>query len=353
MVSRGAVEIETGGGTHALGARRRRGLRGRRAPLLPERGRRRGGHVPGHDLRRHGGVGGWADRRTSSWWSGAWLPRRRWCAPRPPPRRAAPGSAASCSPPGRRPRERWSRSWPSGTDGPGSTSPDPRSWPTRCGSSRRGWRWPTTSSRSPPRAAGSTWRVADPDSGNRVLAEVRFVTGMEISPYVAVDGALRKAIVEAYDGLAPGRAGLARGRGHSGLRHRRPPPRWSSSLPEGDEVIIVVVDDDDRRADRRRRDADRAGGGRRASRGRRRPRPASARRILVVDDEPEIRTLLERALAEHGFAVETAPDGEEALARSRGPPAGARAPRRHAPAHPRLRGGPPAPRRRRAPGTSR
>jgi DNA-binding response OmpR family regulator len=35
----------------------------------------------------------------------------------------------------------------------------------------------------------------------------------------------------------------------------------------------------------------------------------------VVDDEPEIRTLLERALTARGFTVETAPDGEEGLAR--------------------------------------
>jgi len=39
------------------------------------------------------------------------------------------------------------------------------------------------------------------------------------------------------------------------------------------------------------------------------------RRILVVDDEAEIRTLAERTLTARGFQVETAPDGEEALAR--------------------------------------
>jgi DNA-binding response OmpR family regulator len=35
----------------------------------------------------------------------------------------------------------------------------------------------------------------------------------------------------------------------------------------------------------------------------------------VVDDEPEIRNLLERTLSARGFTVDTAPDGEEALAR--------------------------------------
>ena len=45
--------------------------------------------------------------------------------------------------------------------------------------------------------------------------------------------------------------------------------------------------------------------------------PAAApagRRVVVVDDEPEIRLLLERTLTGKGYAVETAADGEEALA---------------------------------------
>jgi len=47
------------------------------------------------------------------------------------------------------------------------------------------------------------------------------------------------------------------------------------------------------------------------------PAPPDRRRILVVDDEPEIRLLLEKALAARGYEVETAADGEEALARAR------------------------------------
>jgi DNA-binding response OmpR family regulator len=47
-------------------------------------------------------------------------------------------------------------------------------------------------------------------------------------------------------------------------------------------------------------------------------RAAGPRRILVVDDEPEIRLLLERALSNKGFSVDTAGDGEEALAKISG-----------------------------------
>jgi len=151
--------------------------------------------------------------------------------------------------------------------------------------------------------------VADPDGSDRVLAEVRFVTGMEISPYVAVEGALRKTIVEAYDGLAQGAPawrGAEAGPG-CGVAYSAP---VELSLPEGDEVIIVV-------------DEPANGGGQEVIV----PEPPDeleaaasdlsrdARRILVVDDEPEIRTLLERALTARGFTVETAPDGEEGLAR--------------------------------------
>jgi CheY-like chemotaxis protein len=151
--------------------------------------------------------------------------------------------------------------------------------------------------------------VADPDSGNRVLAEVRFVTGMEISPYVAVAGALRKAIVEAYDGLArdvPAWRGAQASPG-CGVAYSTP---VELSLPEGDEVIVVV--DDDAHGARQEVIVPDAPGQLPEERA---DLSGDARRILVVDDEPEIRTLLERALSARGFTVETAPDGEEGLAR--------------------------------------
>jgi len=144
--------------------------------------------------------------------------------------------------------------------------------------------------------------VADPDSANRVLSEVRFVTGMEISPYVAVAGALRKAIVDAYGGLergVPAWRGAEAAPG-CGIAFSTP---VELSLPDGDEVLVVV----DEQAHAVEPEAAAS------------PEPADlsreTRRVLVVDDEPEIRNLLDRTLTARGFEVETAPDGEEALAR--------------------------------------
>ena len=39
-------------------------------------------------------------------------------------------------------------------------------------------------------------------------------------------------------------------------------------------------------------------------------------RILVVDDEPDLVTALERGLKREGYAVDTATSGEEALAKA-------------------------------------
>lgn len=147
--------------------------------------------------------------------------------------------------------------------------------------------------------------LVDPDAADRVLAEVRFVTGMEVSPYVAVAGALRQATTGAYGALERGEptwrgAEAAPG---CGLAVTHPA---GIALPDGDEVVVEVEEGEVEggpgpgTADEPIEPADLAGG---------------ARRVLVVDDEPEIRTLLERALAAAGFEVESAPDGEEALAR--------------------------------------
>ncbi|MGN6483173.1 MAG: response regulator [Thermomicrobiales bacterium] len=45
------------------------------------------------------------------------------------------------------------------------------------------------------------------------------------------------------------------------------------------------------------------------------PPAQAAGRILVVDDEPQIRRALQTTLAAHGFEVETAEDGDDALVR--------------------------------------
>jgi CheY-like chemotaxis protein len=151
--------------------------------------------------------------------------------------------------------------------------------------------------------------VADPDSANRVLAEVRFVTGMEISPYVAVAGALRKAIVDAYAGLERGAAAWRGAEASPGCGIAFSSP-VELSLPDGDEVVVLV--DEHAHAEPPAVITPPAPEGPA-------PEPADlardARRVLVVDDEPEIRNLLERTLSARGFTVDTAPDGEEALAR--------------------------------------
>jgi len=43
-------------------------------------------------------------------------------------------------------------------------------------------------------------------------------------------------------------------------------------------------------------------------------------RILVIDDEPHIRRMIQWALEEEGFVVDTAADGQDGLARAIGSP---------------------------------
>lgn len=148
--------------------------------------------------------------------------------------------------------------------------------------------------------------LADPDAADRVLAEVRFVTGMEVSPYVAVAGALRQATTGAYGALERGEPawrGSEAGRG-AGLAVTHPP---GVELPDGDEVVVEVEPVEDAAAGASAPGSDEPLEPVDLSR--------AARHVLVVDDEPEIRTLLERSLGASGYQVETAPDGEEALAR--------------------------------------
>jgi DNA-binding response OmpR family regulator len=160
--------------------------------------------------------------------------------------------------------------------------------------------------------------VASPDASERIVAEVRFVTGREVSIYVAVLAALREAITAAYGASATG-AALWRGEaapldappGLAVLPPLTPGPftALAGAAPEeasldievsaggpavvelaavgGEEVVHSV--------------AVRAG----------------PRRVLVVDDEPSIRLLAQRALEHHGFEVIAAGDGAEALEKVR------------------------------------
>ncbi len=147
---------------------------------------------------------------------------------------------------------------------------------------------------------------------HRILSEVRFATGREVSGYIAVDGALLQAIHEAYDARERGEEVW---RGHAagaGL-----PPLLAAVLPGGDEEvevseeIILELDAIPLGAEDGPSPLEGA------------PpevpiqvRPAGRRTVLVVDDEPEIRLLLRRSLEKHGYAVETAEDGAEAIAKA-------------------------------------
>jgi len=129
----------------------------------------------------------------------------------------------------------------------------------------------------------------------RILAEVRFVTGREVSPYVACRGALLRAIGEAYEARARG-VPLWRGNAcASGSPHLQAAIPYAEEVvdaePIPDTEIVIEVEPEIAAPER-------AGG---------------APLVLAVDDEPEIRQLVQRTLEAKGYQVELAQDGAEAL----------------------------------------
>ncbi len=158
--------------------------------------------------------------------------------------------------------------------------------------------------------------VDSPSRAEQVVAEVRFVTGREVSIYVAVLGALQEAISQAYDAAARGAAvwrGAAAGPGLA---------RIEAVMPAGEDPEPVLVD---------AADVELVGGepmgdveivdtadeGEVVATVQMLPGPT---RVLVVDDEPAIRLLAQRALQHKGYAVEVAADGQEALDKVRAHP---------------------------------
>jgi DNA-binding response OmpR family regulator len=155
----------------------------------------------------------------------------------------------------------------------------------------------------------------------RIFSEVRFVTGREVSPYVCVQAAVRAAVQAAYDAREAGELTWRGAAAGPGL-----PPVLALALPGGAEPVqappadaVEVGDDDlvpfdDVPLDIEGADEPLGPAGAGA------PeevvltvRAHGRRTVLVVDDEPEIRLLVQRALQKHGFAVETAADGAEAV----------------------------------------
>ena len=179
--------------------------------------------------------------------------------------------------------------------------------------------------------------MASPRDGDKILDEVRFVTGLEVSPYIAVEASLRAAIAAAYDARERGEAswrGAQAGADAVGAAVVLPAgaaeevvevPEEVEALVEPDEIepILEAEPLPEPAAEAEVLEADEPLG----------PPPeeeieiavggdeeevvatvsGGPKRVLVVDDEPEIRLLVERALASRGFQVESAGDGEEGL----------------------------------------
>ena len=143
----------------------------------------------------------------------------------------------------------------------------------------------------------------------QTLAEVRFVTGREVSSYVAVHASLVRTIRAAYD---------ARERGE---------PLWLGERVDEGTIGISVIRPRQTEAEVEMVDLDEAlvasaeplrpvaeveievGAEQRPA-----PQRMDAKRlVLVVDDEPEIRMLVQRTFQARGYAVETASDGAEAV----------------------------------------
>ncbi|HET7824429.1 MAG TPA: response regulator [Anaeromyxobacter sp.] len=129
----------------------------------------------------------------------------------------------------------------------------------------------------------------------RVLAEVRFVTGLEASPYVACRGALLRDLNEAYAARARG-VQLWRGNACvSGTPHIEAAIGGADVVDATDEIpdaeIVIEIETE----------------------------PAAPERqgkgpvVLVVDDEAEIRKLVEKTLVSKGYEVVVAQDGADGL----------------------------------------
>ena len=150
--------------------------------------------------------------------------------------------------------------------------------------------------------------VSGASYAQETLDELQFITGLLVSPYGALPDTLERAIHKAYDAREQGET-LWHGESVS----RDAPAGIAVLVPaekavrteelyaptqEMEELAFEVSGNEEPGADEEVVLSEKVRVG-----------PA---RILVVDDEPEILRLLEKALRADGYAVETARDGREA-----------------------------------------
>jgi len=173
----------------------------------------------------------------------------------------------------------------------------------------------------------------------KVIDELEFVTGKKVYPYVALETALARVIEDAYVRKARGethyigpqcppetliRLGLEPGGGAPGENVSAPPtvPSVKSEPPPSIEAPAMVVDDTVHRVSHSDdvEDADFGDVSRDLSvvadpesLGAEAAGHPGARTVLVVDDEADIRKLLQRLLSNRGYRVLEADRGLQAL----------------------------------------
>ncbi len=147
-----------------------------------------------------------------------------------------------------------------------------------------------------------------------LIDEITFVTGHDITPYVALQIAVDETLEQAYEAASKGTHffGPSEGEVDAAFLERVSPPGPEvppeTLFPEDEEEIFSIsVDVGDEPL------SPPCGAGQPAG-------PSTAdggRRLLIVDDEPEILHLLGTALGRAGYDVETASRGLEALEKVR------------------------------------
>jgi DNA-binding response OmpR family regulator len=153
----------------------------------------------------------------------------------------------------------------------------------------------------------------------RILSEFRFVTGREVSPWIAVTGALRTTIAAAYAARAKGEKLLA---GALAVNRDRPFLAAATQAEAEEEDVVSLVPSDEPLEAELEPEPEAAPEEAEVTVEVEPPdepaKPAGPRRILVVDDEPEIRALVQTMLQKHGYAVELAADGAVGFVKAEG-----------------------------------